>query len=396
MAVRSSWSRAARRQAVPEIGVGDVHRAGQHAVLLPFAPVAQVHQEDLVALQPGRHLPAVERPATRRHVGLGEPDVQVGGDRDVHHLRVREVQVVHHVDVLFDRLHLKARVARLLLADGADGVALVVVGGVDEGVVGELEQALEQGVVLGARVAVLEVGASGAPDEQGIAGEDALAEHEAQGVVGVARGVEHVEADALHLDAVAVRHPHRDDVHRAALSHHRDAPAPVAQRAEPGDVIGVDVGVYRLDQLQIQLVHEPEVAVHLLQHGVDDQRLSPATACDQVGVGAGDAVEELAEEHRRAGAGRTTRTDYRNRLPVPRSPGGRPPPPPSPPAGNRLVSRFEEPFRTLNETGARCVVVGGPATVPQGCARLTAQVVRSWTSLPSRPSRSRARSPRQA
>ena len=40
---------------------------------------------------------------------------------------------------------------------------------------GELQQATEERVVLRARVAVLEIGPAGAADEQRIAGEDAVA-----------------------------------------------------------------------------------------------------------------------------------------------------------------------------------------------------------------------------
>ena len=40
-----------------------------------------------------------------------------------------------------------------------------------------------------------------------------------------------------------------------------------------------------------------QIAVDLLQHGIDDQRLAAAPAGEQVGVGAGHAVEQLAEDH---------------------------------------------------------------------------------------------------
>ena len=43
------------------------------------------------------------------------------------------------------------------------------------------------------------------------------------------------------------------------------------------------------DQLQI--------AVDLLQHRIDDQRLAAGAAGQQIGVGAGNAVEQLAEDH---------------------------------------------------------------------------------------------------
>ena len=83
----------------------------------------------------------------------------------------------------------------------------------------------------------------------------------------------------------------------AMLAHHGDAVRAVAQRAEPGDVVGMQVRVDRLDQLEIELVHELQVAVDLLQHRIDDQRLAAAPAGEQIAVGAGDAVEQLAEDH---------------------------------------------------------------------------------------------------
>ena len=71
----------------------------------------------------------------------------------------------------------------------------------------------------------------------------------------------------------------------------------VAQRSQPGDVIGMKVGVDRLDQPQVELVDQLDVAVDLLQHRIDEQSLGAAPAGEQVGVGAGDAVEQLAKDH---------------------------------------------------------------------------------------------------
>src|SRR5215475_2335089 len=55
--------------------------------------------------------------------------------------------------------------------------------------------------------------------------------------------------------------------------------------------------VYRLDQSEIELVDELDVAIDLLKHRVDDQRLAAAPAGDEIGVSPGHAVEELAEDH---------------------------------------------------------------------------------------------------
>ena len=73
----------------------------------------------------------------------------------------------------------------------------------------------------------------------------------------------------------------------------------VAQRAEPGDVIGMQMRVDRLDQFQVELAHELQVAVDLFQDRIDDQRLAALPAGEKVGIGAGRAVEELAENHSR-------------------------------------------------------------------------------------------------
>ena len=47
----------------------------------------------------------------------------------------------------------------------------------------------------------------------------------------------------------------------ALLAHHGDAVGAVAQRAEPGDVVGVQVRVHSLDQLEVELADELQVAV---------------------------------------------------------------------------------------------------------------------------------------
>ncbi len=148
-----------------------------------------------------------------------------------------------------------------------------------------------------ARIAVLEIGAAGAADEQRVAGEDAVAHQEAVRVVRVSGRIEHVERETLDGELVALGHAHGDHVDLALFAHHGDAVGAVAQRAEAGDVIGVQVRVDRLDQLEIELAHELDVAIHLLQNGIDDQRLAAVPAGEQVSVGSRDAVEELAEDH---------------------------------------------------------------------------------------------------
>src|SRR5262249_59496084 len=71
----------------------------------------------------------------------------------------------------------------------------------------------------------------------------------------------------------------------------------VGRRAQAGEMVGMKVRVHRLDQLEVELADELDVTVDLLQHWIDDQRLAPAPAGDEVGVSAGHAVEELAKNH---------------------------------------------------------------------------------------------------
>ena len=73
----------------------------------------------------------------------------------------------------------------------------------------------------------------------------------------------------------------------------------VAQRAEPGDVVGVQMGVDGLDQFKVELANELQIAIDALQHRIDDQRLAAMPAGEEIGVGAGRAVEELAKDHGR-------------------------------------------------------------------------------------------------
>jgi hypothetical protein len=62
-------------------------------------------------------------------------------------------------------------------------------------------------------------------------------------------------------------------------------------------VIGVQVGVDRLHQLQVELADELEVAIDLFKDRIDDQRFAATAGREQVGVGAGRRVEQLTEDH---------------------------------------------------------------------------------------------------
>ena len=115
----------------------------------------------------------------------------------------------------------------------------------------------------------------------------------------MSRRIGNLQADPLDAKPVAIGDAHGHHVDAGLLAHHRDALRAVPQRAKAGDVIGVQVRIDRLHQLQIEFAHQLQIAIDLLQHRIDDQRLAAAAGCQQVGVGAGCRIEELAEDHDR-------------------------------------------------------------------------------------------------
>ena len=50
------------------------------------------------------------------------------------------------------------------------------------------------------------------------------------------------------------------------LAHNGDAVGAVAQRAEPGDMVGVKMSVHSLDQFEVELADQLQVAVDPLAH----------------------------------------------------------------------------------------------------------------------------------
>src|SRR4029079_16987368 len=63
------------------------------------------------------------------------------------------------------------------------------------------------------------------------------------------------------------------------------------------DVIRMEVGINRLHQPKVEFTDELQVAVDFLEYWIDDQRLATTAARDQIGVGAGNAVEKLPKDH---------------------------------------------------------------------------------------------------
>jgi hypothetical protein len=110
-----------------------------------------------------------------------------------HHFRIGQFEIVHQRYVLLNRLDPQARIECLLLANGADRLAFVVVGRVDQCLVGQFQEPIEDRFILRAWIPILEIGATGATDEQRIAGENPVRHGEGVGIVGVPRSVDDAE-----------------------------------------------------------------------------------------------------------------------------------------------------------------------------------------------------------
>jgi hypothetical protein len=68
------------------------------------------------------------------------------------------------------------------------------------------------------------------------------------------------------------------------------------QEPRAGHVVGMDVGVQRPQQFQPQFADQRRVAADLLEHRIDQDGFARNRAAQQVGVGRGGRVEELAED----------------------------------------------------------------------------------------------------
>ena len=152
-----------------------MQRAGQRAVLGALARLAQVDQQDIGAAEALDGLDGGERQPLLGQLVLMQTDTNVGGHRTSIIFGFGSFRLLISSTYSSTDLHLQPRIIALLLADGGDSVALVVVGGKYQGFVRQFQQAMEDRIILFARAAVLEIGPAGAADQKRIAGEDAIA-----------------------------------------------------------------------------------------------------------------------------------------------------------------------------------------------------------------------------
>ena len=113
-----------------------------------LAVFAQIHQQNIGPSEAVDALAGGQRQALFREIVLMQADMHVGRHHHVHHFRIRQFQIAHQLDIFVHRTHLQPRIEALLLADGGDGVALVVMRGKNQGLVGQFQQPVEDRIVL--------------------------------------------------------------------------------------------------------------------------------------------------------------------------------------------------------------------------------------------------------
>ena len=216
--------------------------------------------------------------------------------------RHRQVEALHHLHEGGALALLQARVALDLRTDGRVAAALVIVRRVDEQRRIERQQAAEQAVVERFRVAARQVGAAGAADEQGVAGEDAIRADQAHRVGGVAGRVQHLQAQLAEDDRLAVVDAHRDPRRRAGAVHHGHRAELSGEPARRREVIGVGVGVDDEADAQAIARGQAKVAIDLAHLGVDQRAGAGVGAADQVRLAAsgGDLLEDHSRPPRRS------------------------------------------------------------------------------------------------
>ncbi len=292
---------------------GQRHGTGHKAHPLALGVGAHIHQHSLTSLHPvpgqvGRHIPRVAAGRARLHqlgaVGVvANARCEVGRHRLVHALGTWQVEGVHDGHKLVPRLACHPGVVRLFPADGRLRLAFVVVAGPDRGAVGQREQDLGQAAVQVFGAARLEVAAAAAVDEQGVAREHVvLVPHRPQvthAAGGVARRVQGTDVLLAKHQLVAVLQLHRRGGDATPCGRRRFGTCEFGQLAGAGDVVGVGVGFHRPGQLQAVVFQAGQIALDLLVHRVDDQRLARGGIEQHVGVGAGSGVEQLNGFHGR-------------------------------------------------------------------------------------------------
>ena len=97
---------------------------------------------------------------------------------------------------------------------------------------------------------------------------DAIRHHEAVGIVGMAGRIDHVRRNSLYREPITITDTHRHCIGLAPFAHDSDAMV-FAQRTQFRYVVGMQMCVYRLYELEVEFADELEIAVHFFHHRID-------------------------------------------------------------------------------------------------------------------------------
>ena len=224
--------------------------------------------------------------------------MEICGDCDLDASRMGEVEVVHDLHKLRHGIaSAEPDIVLPLFTDGGGGLPPVVVAGVQRAVIGQAEELGVHALIEGRGAAALKIGTAASSNHQRIPCEchGRIVENVADTGVGVSRGGADDQVPLPKLNEVTMtdRSPHTDRI--SSLRDHRLAPQLLPQLRGPSDVVGVNVSLQGELQAQAELCDELGIALDQFQDGIDEQRLS--TIGQQVRVGTGLSVEELAEDH---------------------------------------------------------------------------------------------------
>jgi hypothetical protein len=169
---------------------------------------------------------------------------------------------------------------------------------IKQAVGGQRENLLAHRAVHRRWVALLEVGAAAAADQQAIAGERhrAVIEDKSEAAGGVARRRAHHQPPPAESDDIVLHQIAVGSGNAARLRHHDLTAGALLHQRGPGDVIGVDMGFQRGDEVEAEFGDERRVAPHLLENRVDQHRGAALAVAQQIGVGRGLRIEQLAKD----------------------------------------------------------------------------------------------------
>lgn len=193
-------------------------------------------------------------------------------------------------------------------------VAFVIVSWPHDGAVGQGKEHLGDAVVEHVCAAGLKIGTSTTANEQGIACKyvtvcigwtwriRCILPYKTHAASGMPRRVQGLDALAAKVQHIAILELAAGRADTAGIWCCRFGASVLGQAARAGDVVGMRVGLYRPDQLEVMLSQNGQVALELVIHGVDDeggaQCFSRVFVKQHVSEGAGCGVKKLNGAHK--------------------------------------------------------------------------------------------------